>query len=99
MKQQAWLRHRRLVGGLAVVAAGALSLAACGNPAAPAPTKQSAGNAIDALATQSGIKLQISLGVSANQLMQMDKKAGGNDGFTPKVAATIASSSVVLDFN
>jgi hypothetical protein len=108
MEQQARLPGRRVAGGLAVLVAGTLALAACGNPAAHGPAapaapaasaRPSAGNAIDALATQSGIKLQLSLGVTAKQLMQIDTASGGKDGFTSQDAATVVSSSVILDFN
>ncbi len=98
MRHGARYRSRAGLGGLAVVTAAALALAACGNPSAPAASpKQTVSNAVGAVASQAGVNLRISLGVTAGQLMTMDRAGGGNDGLSPKIADTIAKSTVIID--
>jgi hypothetical protein len=98
MRHGARYTSRAGLGGLAVVTAAALALGACGNPSAPATSpKQAVSKAVGAVSGQKGVNLRISLGVTADQLQTMDKAAGGNDGFTTKIANTIASATVVID--
>jgi hypothetical protein len=98
MRHGAHYTSRAGLAGLAVVTAAALALGACGNPSAPATSpKQAVSKAVGAVSSQKGVNLRISLGVTADQLMTMDKAAGGNDGFTRKIANTIASATIVLD--
>ena len=91
--------YRRLgTGGVAAAVAATLTLAACGS-AAKVPPQQAVNNSFQAIGSQSGVDLRISLGVTAAQLQQLGKASGGTDELTPKVANAIASTSLVVDFN
>jgi hypothetical protein len=81
------------MSGMAVVAAAVLALGACGNPAAHISSQRAVQNAVGSVTAQSGVHLQISLGVTPGNLMTMDKK------LTKATADALASSSIILDFN
>ena len=92
--------YRRLgTGGVAAAIAATLTLAACGSSAAKAPPQEAVNNSFQAIGSQSGLDLRISLGVSAAHLQQLGRTTSGTDEITPEVANAIASTSLVIDLN
>jgi hypothetical protein len=87
------------LGGLAAVAAAAMFLGACGSstPTSASP-QQAVSSAFNALGSQSGIDLHISLGVTSKELQQMAAH-GGSGGLSLTAANDIAAGSIVVDFN
>lgn len=98
MLQGARLKSRAGLAGLAGVAAAVLALGACGNPIARITTERAVSNSVGAVLSQPGISLRISLGATAQQLMQIDAATSHTKTLTPKMADAIASMSIVVDF-
>ena len=92
MKDQGRRRGRL---GVAVVAAGALLLGACGTPGAKLTPQQSVGKALGAEFNQSGVSLQVSIGLDGAQILQLAHATGGPD-VTQSEANALAGTSIVV---
>jgi hypothetical protein len=98
MQQGARFSQRAGRGGLALLAAAVVTLGACGNPIARITTERAVGNAFGAVLSQPNVDLQVSLGVTAQQLQQLSSQLG-KTSLSPKVAASIAGMSLVFELN
>jgi hypothetical protein len=81
---------------LALLAA-AVTLGACGNPIARITTERAISNSFGAVLAQPSVNLQVSLGVTPEQLRQLSGQVGGKTALNPTLAAAIASMSIVFD--
>ena len=85
-------------GGIAAAAGVALlALGACGNPLAPLTTERAVGNSVGKALAQPGLNLQISLGATPAQLLQMNRIDHGDSSFTPQMASALAHTSIVVN--
>jgi hypothetical protein len=94
-------RVRVGLGGFALTAFVASGvLAACGSSTpARVPPEQAVTTAVQAIGSQPGVNLQLSLGVTARQLQQMAQGKGGSSDLTLQEAKALSSSSIVVDLN
>jgi hypothetical protein len=88
------------LGGIAATAVASvalLALGACGNPIARLTTERAVGNAFGKALAEPGLTLQISLGVTAGQLLKINQIEHGGSSFTAEGASALSHASFVVD--
>jgi hypothetical protein len=84
-------------GGIAAAGVALVALGACGNPVTHLTTERAAGDAFGQALAQPGLNLQISLGVTPNQLLQMNSDDHGSRRFTAQDASALAHTALVIN--
>jgi hypothetical protein len=82
---------------MAAVAGAVLALGACGNPIARLTTERAIGDAVSNQLAQPGLNMQISLGVTPAQLLQINRIEHGDRSFTPQVASALSRTSLRIN--
>jgi hypothetical protein len=91
------MKRRAFWGGMAAVAGAVSALGACGNPIAHLTTERAIGNAVSKQLAQPGLKMQISLGATPAQLLQINRIEHGDSSFTPGVASALSQTSLLIN--
>ena len=91
------MKHRAFWGGMAAVAGAVLALGACGNPIAHLTTERAIGNAVSNQLAQPGLNMQVSLGVTPAQLLELNRIEHGDASFTPQVASSLSRTSLRIN--
>jgi hypothetical protein len=84
-------------GGIAAAAAALVALGACGNPIAHLTTERGVGDSVGKALAQPGLNLQISLGATPAQLLEINRIEHGDSSFTPQVASALSHTSIVVN--